>query len=231
MGLGSNVVDEPRFRSRTHLFRDRCEAGRSLAGMLSGKIRGDALVLAIPSGGVPVGYCICQELEMPLDVVVVRKVPLPDNPEAGFGAVTLDGTLVLNERLVAELGLSEHVIRAMAASRFQEIKERLEKFRAGREPPDLSGKDLVLVDDGLASGYTMLAAVRSIRKQSPKQVIVAVPTAHGEALDVISPEVDMAYCLNIRFGPAFAVADAYVNWYDLNDEEVKQYLSKAWKKS
>jgi predicted phosphoribosyltransferase len=230
LGLGGNVVDEPRFRSRTRLFRDRCEAGRSLAGMLRDKIRGDALVLAIPSGGVPVGYCICQELGVPLDVVVVRKVPLPDNPEAGFGAVTLDGTLVLNERLVTELGLSEHVIRAMAASRLQEIKERLEKFRAGREPADLSGKDLVLVDDGLASGYTMLAAVRSIRKQSPKQVIVAVPTAHGEALDVISPEVDMVYCLNIRFGPVFAVADAYVNWYDLNDEEVKDYLSKSWKR-
>jgi len=226
-----NIVEAPKLRSKTHIFKDRCEAGRLLASMLGKRPHDNSLVLAIPSGGVPVGYCMAEQLRIPLDIVIVRKVPVPDNPEAGFGAVALDGTLVLNERLVDELGLDQETIRRLAASRLREIKERLERFRGDRKPADLFQKDLILVDDGLASGFTMLVAVRSLKKHDPRSVTVAVPTAHYEALRLVASEADEVYCLNVRSGFLFAVADAYVDWYDLDDREVQEYLLKAWGES
>ncbi|MEM3004493.1 MAG: phosphoribosyltransferase family protein [Candidatus Bathyarchaeia archaeon] len=224
-------MDDPRFRSRTHVFMDRCEAGRLLATMIKGRLHENSMVLAIPSGGVPVGYCLADQLKLPLDIVVVRKIPVPGNPEAGFGAVALDGTMVLNQRLVDDLGLDQGTISRLAASRLREIEARLRRFRGDKRPIDLTQKELVLVDDGLASGFTMLAAIRSIRKQCPRTVVVAVPTAHDEALRLVASEADMVYCLNVRGGFLFAVADAYVDWYDLDDREVQEYLQKAWAKS
>ena len=226
-----NIVEDPKLRSKTHIFKDRCEAGRLLANMIEKRPHKNSLVLAIPSGGVPVGYCMADQLKIPLDIVVVRKIPVPGNPEAGFGAVALDGTLVLNERLVDQLGLDQETIRRLAALRLREIKERLEKFRGDRKPADLYEKDLILVDDGLASGYTMLVAVRSLKKHDPRSVTVAVPTAHYEALRLVTSEADEVYCLNVRSGFLFAVADAYVDWYDLDDREVQEYLLKSWEES
>ncbi|MBS7622695.1 phosphoribosyltransferase [Candidatus Bathyarchaeota archaeon] len=210
---------------------DRCEAGRLLATMIRGWLREDSVILAVPSGGVPVGYCLAEQLKLPLDIVVVRKIPVPGNPEAGFGAVAPDGTLVLNQRLVDELGLDQVTISRLAASRLREVEARLRRFRGGRKPIDLAQKEPVLVDDGLASGFTMLAAVRSIKRHNPRTVVVAVPTAHYDALRLVASEADMVYCLNVRSGFLFAVADAYVDWYDLDDREVQGYLQKAWAKS
>jgi predicted phosphoribosyltransferase len=224
-------MDDSRLRSKTHILKDRCEAGRLLAGMIGKPPHKNSLVLAIPSGGVPVGYCMAEQLKIPLDIVVVRKIPVPGNPEAGFGAVALDGTLVLNERLVDELGLDQETIRRLASVRLREIEERLEKFRGDRKPADLFQKDVILVDDGLASGYTMLVAVRSLKKHEPRSVTVAVPTAHYEALRLVASEADEVYCLNVRSGFLFAVADAYVDWYDLDDRKVQEYLLKAWVES
>ncbi len=223
-----NIIDEPSLRNKTHVFRNRLEAGRLLAHMLEKRTLKDAIVLAVPSGGVPVGFAISQQLKIPLDVVVVRKVPIPGNPEAGFGAVALDGTLILNEPLVYQLGLDQETIQEIASERLMEIKERIAKFRGERKPADLNQKGLIIVDDGLASGFTMLAAVRSLKKQNPTGVVVAVPTGHSEALRLVSSEVDEVYCLNARSGPLFAVADAYVHWYDVGDEEVQEYLRRAW---
>ena len=225
------IIDDSGLRSKTHMFKDRCEAGRLLASILRRRPHEDSLVLAIPSGGVPVGYCVAEQLKIPLDIVVVRKIPVPGNPEAGFGAVALDGTVALNERLVDELGLDQETISRLAASRLREIEERLEKFRGDRKPADLYQKDLILVDDGLASGYTMLVAVRSLKKHDPRSVTVAIPTAHSEALRLVASEADEVYCLNVRSGFLFAVADAYVDWYDLDDREVQEYLLKAWGRS
>jgi len=194
-----------------------------------GKRDDKTIVLAIPSGGVPVGYCLSKRLEAPLEIILVRKIPIPGNPEAGFGAVALDGTIVLNTILVQELGLTKKMINLLAEDRLKEIRIRAEKFNAGRPPPDLTGKEIILVDDGLASGYTMLAAINSVKKQNPKHVTVAVPTAHDEALKLVSPHVDEVYCLNIRTGPFYAVADAYKRWYDLDDGEVRKYLTEAWR--
>ncbi len=222
-------MDDPTFRSKTQLFNDRCEAGKLLADMFKKRSPRDSIVLAIPSGGVPVGYCLSRQLKFPLDIIVVRKVPIPDNPEAGFGAIALDGTLVINKGLVEELGIDKQTIDTLAGARLAEVRERLEKFRGKKEPTKLADKNLILVDDGLASGYTMLVAIRSVRKQFPRSIMVAIPTAHDKALKLLSSEADEIYCLNIRYGPFFAVADAYKNWYDLSDEEVNEYLLKAWK--
>ncbi|MBS7626052.1 phosphoribosyltransferase [Candidatus Bathyarchaeota archaeon] len=186
------------------------------------------IVLAIPSGGVPVGYCLSKRLEASMDIILVRKIPIPGNPEAGFGAVALDGTIVLNTILVQELGLTQKIISLLAEDRLKEIRIREEKFRAGRAPPDLRGREIILVDDGLASGYTMLAAIISVKKQNPKHVMVAVPTAHDEALNLVSTYVNEVYCLNVRTGPFYAVADAYKRWYDLNDGEIMMYLTEVW---
>ena len=223
------VVDDEGLRSRRYVFKDRIHAGELLAKKLW-KYKGeDAIVLAIPAGGVPVGYTIAVNLQLPLDVVVVRKLPIPYNPEAGFGALTTDGTIVLNEPVVEELGLKKEEIDIYASKRMHEIKERLRRFRGDRPFPDLKEKIAIIVDDGLASGYTMTAAILSVRKHVPKRIIVAVPTAHLGALEKILPYADEIICLNIRSGFLFAVADAYVNWYDLDDSEVIDYLKKAWR--
>ena len=227
----SNILDQSSLRDRTHIFKDRCEAGGLLATMLAKKLLEDSVVLAIPSGGVPVGFCISRQLKIPLDIVVVRKLPIPWNPESGFGAVALDGSVVLNKQLVHELGLDEETISTLAASRLREIRERLAKFRGRREPTSLHGKEVILVDDGLASGFTMLAAIRFVKREEPREVVVAVPTGHDEALRRIFQEVDEVYCLNVRSGMSFAVADAYINWYDVGDVEVQRYLVKAWEES
>lgn len=223
------VVDDEGLRSRRYVFKDRIHAGELLAKKLWKHKGEDAIVLAIPAGGVPVGYTIAVNLQLPLDVVVVRKLPIPYNPEAGFGALTTDGTIVLNEPVVEELGLKKEEIDVYASKRMHEIKERLRRFRGDRPFPDLKEKIAIIVDDGLASGYTMTAAILSVRKHVPKTIIVAVPTAHPGALEKISPYADEIICLNIRSGFLFAVADAYVNWYDLDDSEVIDYLKKAWR--
>lgn len=224
---GARIVDEGSLRSRRGVFEDRDHAGRLLAEKLQGKVKEDMVVLAIPSGGVPVGCAVAEALKAPLDLMVVRKLQVPWSPEAGFGAVTVDGTVVLNEPLVAGLGLTQEEISRCAAQTVEIIKERRRKFRGDRPFPDLKGKTVILVDDGLASGYTMLAAVISVRKREPRRVIVAVPTAPPASIQLIAPHVDEVVCLNIRDELYFAVADAYQRWYDLGDEEVVECLNKS----
>jgi len=223
------VVDDESLRSRRYVFKDRIHAAELLAKKLW-KYKGeDAVVLAIPAGGVPVGYRIAVDLQLSLDLVVVRKLPIPYNPEAGFGALTTDGTIVLNELVVEELGLTKEEIDMYASERMREIKERMRKFREDRPFPDLKERTAIIVDDGLASGYTMTAAILSARKHQPKRIVVAVPTAHLGALEKISPYADEIICLNIRSGFLFAVADAYLKWYDIDDSEVIDYLKNAWR--
>ena len=225
----ARVIDDERFRSRRYVFKDRIHAGELLAEKLW-KYKGEeAIVLAIPAGGVPVGYKIALNLQLPLDLIVVRKLPIPYNPEAGFGALTTDGTIVLNEPMVEELGLTKEEIDMYASERMREIKERVRKFRGDRPFPDLKEKIAIIVDDGLASGYTMTAAILSARRHQPRRIVVAVPTAHLGALEKISPYADEIICLNIRSGFLFAVADAYLKWYDLDDSEVIDYLKNAWR--
>ncbi len=224
----AKIVEEPSYRERRFIFDDRFHAGRLLAEKLQDYISGeDVVLLAIPDGGVPVGYMVAKELGVPMDVIIVRKIQIPWNTEAGFGALTWDGEIVLNEVLIKRLGLTEKMIQESILKTQRILRERVRKFRGDRPMPDLRGRVAVLVDDGLASGFTMLAAARSIKKKEPRRVIVAVPTASAGAINLLSDEVDEIFCLNIRSGPVFAVADAYRNWYDLTDEDVIEILGRA----
>jgi len=211
-----------------YVFKDREDAGRALAKKLSLKGK-EQVILTIPSGGVPVGYVIARELNIPMDVIISRKIQVPYNPEAGFGAVAPDGSMILNEHLVRELGLTKGEITSLANQALDEIRKRNRIFRKDRPLPNVVGKTVILVDDGLASGYTMLAAIKSIRKQRPMRIIVAVPTAPFSSARLVSQHVDKLICLNMRGGALFTVADAYQKWYDLKDDEVMDYIRKARK--
>ena len=163
-------------------------------------------------------------LGLPFDLLIVRKLQIPGNTEAGFGAMTLDGTVFLNNSLLARLHLSAAQIEAEKRRVAKALDRRNAMFRGGRPFPDLTGKRVVLVDDGLASGFTMLASLDMVSKAQPRETVVAVPTAPQSAIDRISPAVDRIYCANIRTGPYFAVAEAYRNWYDLDEKEVVALL-------
>ncbi len=224
--MAATVIDDPKFRNKSFVFEDRGDAGLRLAKMLE-QFRGkNAVVLAIPSGGVPVGLAVSSYLDLPFDLLIIRKIPIPGDTEAGFGAVSLEGDMLLNDSMVKMLRLSDKEIMELAKPVKAELEARNNIFRRGRPMPDLEGKTVILADDGLASGYTMMAAARLVRRRKPAMIVVAVPTASLNTIEVLSDYVDMVVCLNIRSGYSFAVADAYRNWYDLSREEVVSMLRK-----
>jgi predicted phosphoribosyltransferase len=220
----SKLIEDRSLRDKVHVFKDRKEAGLLLAKTLSGYRGVDGIVLGIPSGGVPVAAEVAEALGLTLDLVIVRKVQIPYNTEAGFGAVGPDGEVSLNVDLVSRLGLTEKEIGGQIQKTKGIIKSRNELFREGLPFPSLRDKVVIIVDDGLASGYTMLSAVDFIKSHRPEKVVVAVPTAPNRTVDLILPHVDELVCPNVRSGLVFAVADAYENWYDLEDEEVISIL-------
>lgn len=222
----AEIIEEKALRNKNYVFRDRAHAGELLARKLGPYVEPSSMVLAIPSGGVPVGKVIAKELGLPLDLIIVRKLPIPYNTEAGFGSISWDGEVMLNERLVKQLQLSgEEISRAIEEVK-HELERRMERFRGKRPFPELKGMTVILVDDGLASGYTMLAAINSIKKRSSAGIIVAIPTASKNALELVSPYVDEIFCLNFRETTVFAVADAYQEWHDLTEQEVLELLKK-----
>jgi predicted phosphoribosyltransferase len=223
-----DIIEDPLLRDRIHVFSGRHDAGRRLGRFLASlpAIR-DPVVLAIPAGGVPAGRMIAQALGAPLSLAVVRKIRIPGTTESGFGAVTWDGDVLINERLRAALGLSDHDVRTAVAETQANVAERVARFLRGRQVPPLEGKTAILTDDGLASGFTMLAAARSVRRLNPALIVVAVPTASLSAAELVRREVDLMVCLNIRTGRTFAVADAYCEWHDMDDTEVLAELEAA----
>ena len=224
--MAATIIDDPLLRNRSFVFEDRNDAGLHLAKMLE-QFRGkDAVVLAIPSGGVPVGLVVSSYLELPFDLLIIRKIPIPGNTEAGFGAISLEGDILLNDSMVKMLGLSDYEIKELAKPVEAELKARNDIFRQGRPMLDLGRKIIILVDDGLASGYTMMTAANMVRRRKPAMLVVAVPTASLNTIEMLSEYVDMIVCSNIRSGYSFAVADAYRNWYDLTREEVVSMLRK-----
>jgi predicted phosphoribosyltransferase len=222
-----DLIEESRLRGKTRVFANREEAGRKLASSLGELADPTGIVLAIPAGGVPVACAIAGELRLPLDVLVVRKIQIPDNTEAGFGAVGPDGEVLLNDRIVEDLRLSQKEISAQVAKTRRGLQSRERKFREGRPLPDVKDRQVILVDDGLASGYTMLTAVDFVRQNEARQVIVAVPTASQRTVHFLLPKTEVLVCLNVRGGPVFAVADAYEEWYDLVDEDVLALLEAS----
>jgi putative phosphoribosyl transferase len=224
--MAAEINEEIELRDREEVFADRQEAGEMLADMLTGFRGRDTIVLAIPSGGVPVGLVVAERLGLPVDLLLIRKIPIPGNTEAGFGALTLEDDLLVNDLLVAQLGLSPGDIERLAAPVRAELRQRSRLFRGDRPFPDLAGRSVLLVDDGLASGYTMLAGVRLVRRRRPAEIVIAVPTAARRTVERLAPEVGRIVCPNIRSGRTFAVAAAYRNWYDLSRSEVLELLRR-----
>jgi len=224
--MPAEIIEDRELQDRESVFADREEAGERLADLLAGYRGKDAIVLAIPSGGVPVGLAIADRLGLPFDLLIIRKIPVPGNTEAGFGALSLEGDLLLNELLVADLGLSPAEIERLAAPVRAELRARNTLFREDRPFPALAGRTVMLVDDGLASGSTMLAGVRLVLRRQPAETVIAVPTAPRRTVERLALEVGRIICPNIRSGPIFAVASAYRNWYDLSRQEVQELLRR-----
>ena len=208
------------------IFENRQDAGRQLTEKLSGYNEQPVIVLAIPNGGVPVALEVALALDADLDLVISRKIPIPLSPEAGFGAIADDGTIILNEIVVKSMGLSRQQIEYEASKVRTEIKQRSLLYRGNRPLVSVNGKTVIIIDDGLASGFTMLAAVESVRRRRPKEIIVAVPAASAIALKQIERVADKVVTCVTGYMPRFAVADFYRHWYDLGDDEVVRYLNQ-----
>ena len=217
------IFDLPKLRNRIRVFRDRASAGKVLAGMLEEFRSSHAMVMGIPAGGIAVAVEIARELHLPLEIAVVSKITLPWNSEAGYGAVAFDGTVILNEEFLSRLNLSDQEIQTGIKKTEQKVSRRVTMFRGNRPLPDFK-RPIILVDDGLASGFTLRVAIKALRRNGATNLILAVPTAHSESVQMILEEVEAIYCPNLRSGLSFAVADAYERWSDLDEEEVIRIL-------
>ncbi|MFC1928053.1 phosphoribosyltransferase [Chloroflexota bacterium] len=220
--------DNTQFDREQALFENRYDAGRQLAAKL-GEYKGQSvIVLAIPNGGVPVALEVALAIQADLDLVISRKIPLPLNPEAGFGAVADDGTVILNEEVLKRVSLSSHQINYQINQVRAEIRQRSLLYRENRPLAIVSGKTVIIIDDGLASGFTMRAAVESVRHRQPREVVVAVPVASATALEQVEKVADKVVILARGTKPKFYIADFYRYWHDLSREEVLKCL-REWR--
>jgi putative phosphoribosyl transferase len=209
------------------LFFDRSDAGRKLAAALAQYAgRSDVLVLGLPRGGVPVAFEVAQALRAPLEVFIVRKLGVPSQPELAMGAVATGGVLVLNDEVVRQLDIPRSVIDRVVAAEQLEIERRERRYREGRPAPELAGRIVILIDDGLATGSTMRAAVCAVNTQKPARVIVAVPVAAAATCDVLRRDADEVICPATP-EPFFAVGQWYRDFEQTTDEEVHDLLARA----
>jgi putative phosphoribosyl transferase len=208
-------------------FRDRRDAGHQLAGKLTA-YSGDPrlLVLALPRGGVPVGYEVARVLAAPLDVFIVRKLGVPGQEELAMGAVATGGVRVLNDDVVLGLRIPDYVIEAVTAWQQQELERRERLYREGRPPADVGGRTVILVDDGLATGATMHAAIVALRQRQPARIVVAVPTAAPDVCEAFRAEADDVVCA-VTPEPFYSVGLWYEDFSQTTDEEVRELLAQA----
>lgn len=206
------------------IYKDRTEAGKKLGQKLKQLDFENVVVLAIPSGGVPIGKEVAKILNSPLDIIVICKIQFPWTTEAGFGAAATNGIVYLNS--LSER-LPQKIVNIQTGKAQAKVKRRESKFLKERRRVKVKGKTVILVDDGLAAGSTMLVAVQSVKKKQPTRIIIAVPTASEGAVKVIKPYVNKLISLYIHPKDfPFAVASSYQRWHDLTDQEVKDYLKK-----
>lgn len=207
-------------------FRDRTEAGRLLGAQLANRnFQKDPIVLALPRGGVPVGFEVARALGVPLDVIVVRKLGVPWQPELAFGAIASGGVRVLNEDLIRQEGISREQVEAIAAQEAHEAERRERLYRVAHQAPDLRNRTVILVDDGLATGSTMLAAVKCVKSLQPAAVIVAAPVASRQACDHLRQLADECVCLAVP-QPFGAVGEWYLDFRQTSDAEVQDLLRR-----
>jgi putative phosphoribosyl transferase len=208
-------------------FRNRTEAGRLLAQRLQGYANvPDVLVLALPRGGVPVGYEVARALNAELDVFLVRKLGLPGYEELAMGAVASGGIRVINRGLIESLGISQEEIDAVVEREERELARRERLYRGNKPPPRIRGRTVILVDDGLATGSTMRAAIAALREQQPAKLVVAVPIAAPSTCDELADEVDDIVCA-VTPEPFYAVGLWYEDFSQTTDEEVRELLQRA----
>ena len=211
------------------MFQDRRHAGRVLAAALSRyRGRGDLVVLALPRGGVPVAYEVAKQLSAPLDVFVVRKLGVPGYEELAMGAIASGGVLVLNQDVVNQLGLSQGVIDAVASKEREELARRERLYRGDRPPVEVRGRTVILVDDGLATGSTMRAAVAGLKARGPSGIVIGVPIAVPSTCEELASEVDDIVCA-VTPEPFYAVGLWYSDFSQTTDEEVRELLEAAWR--
>jgi len=209
------------------IFRDRTEAGKYLATkLLSYKDRPDVLVLALPRGGVPVAFEVAQALRVPLDIFLVRKLGVPGHEELAMGAISTGGVRVLNEDIVDYLRIPEQVIDAVAAEELKELERRELAYRGNRAEPDVKGKTVILIDDGLATGSTIRAAAQALRQQQPARIVVAVPVSAPETCDEYRIGVDEIICA-VTPEPFLGVGTWYLDFPQTTDDEVRDLLERA----
>jgi predicted phosphoribosyltransferase len=204
------------------MFRDRIQAAYTLAQQLKPLKIANGIVLSIPRGGVPVGFVIAQELSLPMDLLMSKKIGYPGNPEFAIGSVTFDD-IILDD---SSSEISPTYISKETRKIRGEIQKRYARFTGGRNPPELKGRDVIVVDDGLATGNTMLACVKSLRKQNPKSIIVAVPVSSQSAAEKLQAVVDQFICLDVP-SEFFAVGEFYEDFSEVTDDMVIDFLNKA----
>ncbi len=205
-------------------FRTRFEAGRALADRLRAYENSDAVVLGIARGGIAVGRALADALRLELQPLVPRKIPVPWSPEMGYGAVMPDGTVVLNDEMVTQLGFTRQEIQHHVEPVVAEVRRRHRVYAGDAEPGRLNGRTAIVVDDGLATGYTMIAALRSVRSREPSRLVMAVPVSPVDSLERVRPEADEVVCLVVSRAYSFAVANFYEEFPDMSDEEVVDLL-------
>jgi putative phosphoribosyl transferase len=208
-------------------FRDRFEAGRRLATALAPyAARPNLLVLALPRGGVPVGYEVARALNAPLDLMLVRKLGVPGHEELAMGAIASGGIRIVSDDVVAAFGIPDRMIATVAANEEEELDRRERMYRVGLRPPVVQDRTIILVDDGLATGSTMRAAAAALRAQQPHYLVVAVPVAPAVTCAALRNEVDEVVCL-LSPEPFFAVGNWYEDFSQVSDEDVRQLLARA----
>lgn len=212
-------------------FKNRRDAGRKLAQMLSAYMRGqNILILALPRGGVPVAYEVALALSVPLDILIVRKVGLPGQEELAIGAIASGGIRVLNRDIIRMLSVPEEVVNFVVKREIEELQRQERIFRGDRPPPEVHELTVLLIDDGLATGASMRAAVAGVRTRHPARIVVAVPVAAFETCDALRSEVDEVVCV-MTPEPFYGVSRWYDDFSQVSDEEVRALLEEAHRQS
>jgi predicted phosphoribosyltransferase len=204
---------------RQAIFENRYDAGQQLAAKLEEYKKQPVIVFAIPNGGIPVGMQVALALDADLDLVISRKIPIPLRPEGGFGAVADDGTTIYNEAVLKHIKLNDQQVNYQVNLVRSNIQQRSIFYRGNKPIPLVNGKIVIIVDDGLASGYTMMAAVESLRRRQPKRIVVAVPAAPADAVKNVEKIADSVVTVVTAFVPKFYVSDYYRYWNVLSDDE------------